>query len=121
MELAVVKLRDMVSRLSIDPRKLTDYALDPASLKGADKAAMFRQHLGFTQENFHGLLAQIQDQALEAEAVPGFEDQHGQRFQVDLTIMGVGPGQQETVRTGWIVKPGEDIARLTTLYVRRRG
>lgn len=116
-----MKLRDIANRLSIDPRKLTDYALDPASLKGADKAAMFRQHLGFTQENFHGLLTQIQDQALDAEAVPGFEDQHGHRFQVDLAIMGVRPGQQEMVRTGWIVKPGEDLARLTTLYVRRRG
>ena len=51
----------------------------------------------------------------------GFEDQHGQRFQVDLVIMGVEPGQQEMVRTGWIVRPGEDLARLATLYVRRRG
>jgi filamentous hemagglutinin len=116
-----VKLRDTVSRLSIDPRKLTDYALDPASLKGADKAAMFRRHLGFTQENFQLLLAQIEAQALDAEATLGFEDHHGQRFQVDLAIMGVNPGQQEIVRTGWIVKPGEDMARLTTLYVRRRG
>jgi hypothetical protein len=39
---------------------------------------------------------------------------------VDLAIMGIEPGQQEIIRTGWIVRPGEDIARLATLYVRRR-
>jgi len=116
-----VKLRNVVSRLSIDPRKLTDYALNPASPKGADKAVMFRRHLGFTQDNFQLLLAQIEAQALDAEAVPGFEDRHGQRFQVDLAIMGIEPCQQEMVRTGWIVGPGEDLARLATLYVRRRG
>jgi len=116
-----VKLRNVVSRLSIDPRKLTDYALNPASPKGADKAVMFRRHLGFTQDNFQLLLAQIESQALDAEAVPGFEDRHGQRFQVDLAIMGIEPCQQEVVRTGWIVGPGEDLARLATLYVRRRG
>ena len=116
-----MKLRDVVSRISIDPRKLTDYALDPASLKGADKAVMFRQHLGFTQDNFQLLLAQLKAQALDAEAIPGVKDQHGQRFQVDLAIIGVEPGQQEMVRTGWIVRPGEDLARLATLYVRRRG
>ncbi len=115
-----VKLRDVVSRLAIDPRKLTDYALDPESLKGADKALVFRQHLGFTKETFQPLLAQIEAQALDAEAIPGVEDQHGCRYQVDLSIIGLKPGQQETVRTGWIVKPGEDIARLVTLYVRRR-
>lgn len=115
-----VKLRDVVSRLAIDPRKLIDYALDPESLKGADKALVFRQHLGFTKETFQPLLAQIEAQALDAEAIPGVEDQHGCRYQVDLSIIGLKPGQQETVRTGWIVKPGEDIARLVTLYVRRR-
>lgn len=28
--------------------------------------------------------------------------------------------QQEMVRTGWIVAPGSDVARLVTLYVRKR-
>jgi hypothetical protein len=54
-----VKLRDVVSRLKIDPRKLTDYALAPESLKGADKALMFRQHLGFTKETFQPLLNKL--------------------------------------------------------------
>lgn len=115
-----MKLRDIASRLAIDSRKLTDYALNPESLKGADKALMFRQHLGFTKDTFQPLLAQIEANALDAEAIPGVEDQHGCRYQVDLSIIGLRLGQQETVRTGWMVKPGEDIARLVTLYIRRR-
>ena len=81
---------------------------------------MFRQHLGYSKENYQPLLKQIQSNALDAEAIPGMRDRHGQRYQVDLSIMGVEPGQQEIVRTGWIVRPGEDIASLATLYVRRR-
>jgi hypothetical protein len=115
-----VKLRAVVSHLKIDPRKLIDYALDPESLKGTDKALMFRQHLGFTKETVQPLLTQIEAQALDAETTPDIEDQHGCRYQVDLSIIGLKPGQQETVRTGWMVRPGEDIARLVTLYVRRR-
>jgi hypothetical protein len=69
----------------IDPQKLTGYALNPKSLKGADKAFMFREHLGFIQQN----------------------------YQLFLT-------QQEILRTGWIVKPNEDIARFVTAYIRSR-
>lgn len=113
-----MRLRDIVGSILIDPRKLTDYALDLESLRGSDKALMFRQHLGFTKEHYQLLLAQIQAKAMEAEAIPGVQDEHGQRYQVDLLIVGV-LGQQEIVRTGWIVRPGEDLARLVTLYVRR--
>jgi len=42
-----MKLGDIVSRLVIDPRKLTEYALNPDNPVGADKAivsASFRIH-----------------------------------------------------------------------------
>ena len=47
-------------------------------------------------------------------------DIHGQRYQVDLEIEGMQPGQKETVRTGWIVEQNRNLARLVTLYVRKR-
>ena len=62
-----MKLRDLVSRVVSDPRKLTEYALNPDNPKGADKAVMFRRHLGFTQDNYEVLLEQILSQALEAD------------------------------------------------------
>ncbi|MGB3190946.1 MAG: DUF6883 domain-containing protein [Limnoraphis sp.] len=115
-----MRLRDVAKQLLIDPRKCTEYALNPNSPIGKDKSVMFRQYLGFTQENYQPLLEQIQAQAMDAEANLGISDEHGQRYQVDLEIRGMEAGQQEIVRTGWIVRSNEDIARLVTLYVRRR-
>lgn len=116
----VMRLKDVVQQLVIDPRKLTAYALDMDNPKSVDKALMFRQCLGFTKENYHGLLAQIQDKAMNAEAVPGKSDKYGQRYRVDILVDGVEPNQQDIVRTGWIVKPDESLAKLVTLYIPRR-
>lgn len=114
-----MKLKDVVTRLVIDSRKLTEYALNPDNPVGADKALMFQRRLGYTKDNYELLLQQIQDLALDAEATPTQADEHGQRYQVDLEIVGL-QNQREIIRTGWIVEPGSDFARLITLYVRKR-
>ena len=115
-----MKLGDIVSHIVIDPRKLTEYALNPDNPKGVDKAVMFERHLGFTKDNYQLLLQQIETKVLNSEAILKTTDVHGQRYQVDLEIEGVESGQRETVRTGWIVKQKKDVARLITLYVRKR-
>lgn len=81
---------------------------------------IFQEYLGFTQQNYQLLLTQIQDKVMESEAVLGVYDEYGQRYQVDILIDGVEVGQQEIVRTGWIVRSNEDMARLVTAYIRRR-
>lgn len=115
-----MKLGDVVNRIVIDPRKLTEYALNPDNPRGVDKAVMFERHLGFTRDNYQLLLQQIESKVLDSEATLQTTDIHGQRYQVDLEIEGVRSGQRETVRTGWIVEPKNDVARLVTLYVRKR-
>jgi hypothetical protein len=114
-----MKLGDIVTRLEINARKLTDYALNLDNPIGADKALMFQQHLGYTKENYETLLQQIYEQALNVEAIPTQADVHGQRYRVDLEIIGV-ENQREIVRTGWIVEPTADFARLVTLFVRNQ-
>ncbi|WP_017316761.1 DUF6883 domain-containing protein [Mastigocladopsis repens] len=114
-----MKLGDIVSCIVIDPRKLTNYALNTDNPVGADKAVMFQRDLGFTIDNYQLLLEQISTQALDAEAILGRADEHGQRYTVDLDITGT-QGQRSIVRTGWIVEPNSDSARLVTLYVRRK-
>jgi hypothetical protein len=114
-----MKLRDIATQIQIDPRKLTEYALNPDNPVGADKAFMFQQYLGFTQANHELLLQQIQLKSPNTEAIFQRSDEHGDRYQVDLDIIGI-EGQQETVRTGWIVEPNSSAARLITLYVRRQ-
>jgi hypothetical protein len=115
-----MKLKDIATQIQIDPRKLTEYALNPDNPVGADKAFMFQQHLGFTQANHTQLIQQIQTKAPEAEATFQRSDEHGDHYQVDLVIIGIQEGQQETVRIGWILEPKTSIARLITLYVRRQ-
>lgn len=114
-----MKLKDIVSHIEIDPRKLTEYALNPNNPVGVDKAVIFQRRLGFTQETYQSLLEQIAVQVMDAEAVLGRLDDHGQRYRVDLVIIGIEK-QQEVVRTGWIVPLESDVARLVTLYVLRR-
>ncbi|NEO52745.1 MAG: hypothetical protein F6K54_06430 [Okeania sp. SIO3B5] len=115
-----MKLREIINQITINPRKLTEYALNPENPKGANKALMFERHLGFTKDNYELLLEQISTQALEAEAIFKSSDEHGDRYQIDLEIIGTQEGQKEIVRTGWIVERGINTARLITLYVRKR-
>jgi hypothetical protein len=114
-----MKLKDVVSQITIDHRKLTTYALDPDNPVGQHKALVFQRRLGYGRDNYEGLLAQIEEQVMECEAIATKLDAHGQRYQVDLEVMGV-EGQRAIVRIGWIVEPGaENCARLVTLYVRK--
>jgi len=113
-----LKLRQIIKRVVIDPRKLTDYALNPDSPWGRHKAVIFNRSLGFTRENHLDLLAQIEDKALESEATFHSEDEFGQRYTVDLLIRGT-EGRQAIVRTGWLVSLDADEAHLITLFVRK--
>jgi hypothetical protein len=114
-----MKLGDFVSRLNVDRRKLIAYALDPENPIGKHKAILFHRRLGYNLDNYEPLLVQIEQLAMEGEAIPTKADEHGQRYQVDLTIVGVDD-QQEIVRTAWIVEPSAaDCGRLISLYVRK--
>lgn len=115
-----MKLKDVVSEIYIPIKKITGYALKLNHPSGGDKAYMFKRHLGYTQDNYSFLLTQIEEKALTENAIERPSNEHGRIFQVDLQILGNYEGQQETVRTGWIVKPNSNIARLTTLYIIER-
>jgi hypothetical protein len=115
-----MKLGKIATRLIIDSRKLTDYALNPDNPKGKDKAFLFESHLGFSRDNYQKLLEQILNKAPEIEAIPLEKDRHGQRYQVDINIEGINKGQSEIVRTGWLLELDINTARLVTLYVRKR-
>jgi filamentous hemagglutinin len=115
-----MKLRELVDDILIDPRKLTDYALDSDNPKGRNKALMFARYLGYTKDNYQLLLQQINQKVLDAEATPQNQDQHGTRYQIDLEIQGLQPEQVETVRTGWLIPNYSKQARLVTLYIKKK-
>lgn len=114
-----MKLGDTVNRVSTDTLRLTEYALNAENPVGANKALMFQRHLGFTRDNYDSLLEQISMRSPDSEAILQRTDQHGEHYRVDLEIIGT-EGQREVVRTGWVVAPSSDEARLVTLYVRRQ-
>jgi len=115
-----LKLGDIVEHITIDPRKLTHYALDPDSPRGQHKALLFERLLGYTRANYLDLLRQLEQHCWETNAVFESEDNFGKRYRVDLDIEG-SARQQVTVRTVWLVPVIEkSTAQLITLYVRKR-
>lgn len=81
---------------------------------------MFQRRLGYGKDNYQALFEQIERQVMDCEAIATQKDEYGQRYQVDLEVVGMEADQREIVRTGWIVEPGaEDCARLVTLHVRK--
>jgi len=113
-----MKLTDIVSRIIIDPRKLTDYALNLKSPLGCHKAIMFEKMLGFTLSNYTDLLMQIEKYATTEPIVLHSKDEFGYRYDMDIKINGT-EGKQVVVRVGWFIPYGLDEARLVTLFVRR--
>ena len=114
-----MKLIELVDKITIDPRKLTDYALDPDNPKGKNKALMFARYLGYTKDNYQLLVQQINQKVLDAEATPQNQDQYGTRYQIDLEIQGIESEQIEIVRTGWLIPNHSRQARLVTLYIKK--
>lgn len=112
-----MKLRELASRVVIDPRKLREYALDFDAPRARHKARGFEQVLGFTRENYQHLLEQIETEAPEAEVHFRGQDEFGRRYVADLQIQGPA-GQRATVRTGWFVPEGKNEVRLVTLWVK---
>jgi len=102
-------------RAEVDPRKLTDYCLSPTHPVGKHKSALFRAALGITTADAGMLREALLRAAVSTEAVPGRADEFGQRYVIDFEMTSaVGAA---TVRSAWIVGPGEDHPRLTTCYI----
>jgi hypothetical protein len=103
------------NRAIIDPRKLTEYALNPEHPVGGNKAVVF-DRLGFNQSNAGDLMSQLRSGVMEMTPIPGKVDEFGARFTVDIPV--VGPRAAGIVRTGWIYKGSSTTPELTTLFVK---
>ena len=100
----------------VEIKKLQDYCLSKAHPHGRHKARVFESALGLTAGHAEVLREALLYAARTAEgAQPGEEDDHGMRFVLDFPMTGVA--RSATVRSGWIVRQGEDFPRLTTCFV----
>ena len=107
-----------VEKFTVDTRKVAEYALNPNNTSGgANKARVFESALGYNQSNSNHLMQQIQSKLPTSKVILGTADKYGQRFTVDIPI--TGPNSKAAiVRTGWILEPGSDVPRMTTIFVK---
>jgi hypothetical protein len=102
-------------RVLIEMQKLVDYCLDPDHPRGKHKARVFLSSCGFTAEQAFDLRDALLNAAKNAEAELGEEDDYGQRYVIDLEVIGsTGTAQ---VRSAWIVRQEEDFPRFVSCYV----
>jgi hypothetical protein len=103
-------------RAVVEVGKLRDYCLNPDHFRGQYKARVFASALAMSADEAE----ELRDAALVAvrteDAIPGENDQYGQRYAVDFTM--VRDGRTAVVRSTWIIRAGEDFPRLTSCYVK---
>ena len=102
-------------RAVVDVEKLRNYCLNPAHPRGRHKARVFASALRLFQEDAEWLKAALLNGALHGEATEAEEDEYGHRYVLDFDCE--RNGRSVVVRSGWIVRRGEDFSRLTTCYV----
>jgi hypothetical protein len=102
-------------RAVVDFEKLRDYCLNSAHPRGRHKARVFAAALRLQQEDAEWLKAQLLDAALGGDAKEVDEDEYGRRYLLDFKC--VRHQKCVTVRSGWMVRRGENFPRLTTCYV----
>lgn len=116
-EIIAKNLLPNLENAKIDPKKLTDYALNLDHPVGGNKAKVFESTLGYNKSNADELMNQVYEKLSSSESVLGKVDQYGQRYTVDMQITGTN-ANTTTVRTGWILKPDSTIPEMTTIYVK---
>jgi hypothetical protein len=102
-------------RAVVDIDKLRNYCLNPEHRRGCHKTRVFRASLGLTLDHAEDLRKALLAAALNNDATPLEHDEYGRRYVVDF--MANGPAGQAMVRSSWIIRRGEDFARLTSCYV----
>ena len=102
-------------RAVVDFEKVRDYCLNPAHPRGRHKARVFAATLQLQQEDAEWLNAQLLNAAFRGDAREAEEDEYGRRYVLDFECE--RHQKRVIVRSGWIVRRGEDFPRLTTCYV----
>jgi hypothetical protein len=98
----------------IAPEKLRDYLLSPAHPVGRFKAAFFAQ-LGYAQADWQTLAADLRSQHLSLPPEAGEATPFGRKYLIRGALTGPA-GRRATVVSVWIVRSGEDVPRLVTVY-----
>ena len=102
-------------RAVVDLAKLANYSLDMAHDKGKHKARVFASVLGIRNADARAM-RELLLTVVRGEAQWIRDTIHGPVFVIDFE-MKTATGAA-TIRSGWIVRTGEDFPRLTTCFVK---
>jgi hypothetical protein len=103
-------------RAVVDLQKLRDYCLDPTHEDGKHKARVFSAALGIRQHDADWLRERLLEAAFDSAAELA-RIEFGVLYVIDFRLK--TDSGEALVRSGWIVKTGEDFPRLTTCFVLR--
>jgi hypothetical protein len=101
------------SNPDIDPRKITDYAMNPDHPVGGNKYRVINSATGLDAHDAALIEQQIREGVRDGPPIPGRSDQYGQRWAVDVPL--TGPRGTIIVRTAWILDVGSTTPRLVTI------
>lgn len=104
-------------RAIVDVEKLRDYCLSLDHPRGGHKARVFRTVLGLTRDHAGELRDALLRAAVQSDASAGEADRFGRRYLIDFDFESRGPKTVAKIRSGWIVRTGEDFPRFTTCYI----
>jgi hypothetical protein len=93
--------------------KLRGYLLSTMHPDGRGKAE-YLGRLGYSQDAFGRLDADLREQVLSFEAQPGRASSYGEKYEILGSLTGPN-GNTAWVRTIWIILTGETAPRLVTL------
>ena len=85
----------------------------------ANKAAAFKQALGYTASNCTGLIDQIRQQSDIDKCTNKGNNGFGDLYEQVMEITGIN-GKTANVCTGWIMELGSTRLRLTSAYVTKK-
>ena len=106
-------MRLSIHNARIPADKLRDYLLSTTHPDGRGKAE-YLGGLGYSQDAFSRLEADLREQVLTLDAQPGRPSPYGQKYEILGPLTGPN-GKNAWVRTIWIVLTGETAPRLVTL------
>jgi len=103
------------SRAIIDMRKIENYCLDSAHLRGRHKARVFREALSIGQQDAEWLRDVLLEGIRRCEATELATNAWGASWRVDIPV--VRHGKSAVVRSTWIIRTGEEAPRFVTCWV----
>ena len=99
----------------IEVTKLRDYCLSPQHPRGRHKARRFQDLLGLTTSDADWLKQKLLAGVAIEPAEKQETDSFGSRWRVDIPL--TRQGKAVVVRTGWIIRTGDQNPRLITCWI----